>query len=61
MGSQPQNFALRLNDFHGSERIESVQSMQSKMFQQSYNTSSYNSREEQEDITGVSSATNGQS
>ena len=50
-----------MNDFHGSERIESVQSMQSKMFQQSYNTSSYNSREEQEDITGVSSATNGQS
>ena len=41
--------------------IQSVQSMQSKRVQQSYNTSDYNSREEQEDITGVSSATNGQS
>ena len=44
---------MSLNSF---ERIQSVQSLQNKRVQQNYN-----SREEQEDNTGASTATRGQS
>ena len=50
---------MSLNSF---ERIQSVQSLQSKRFQQSYYNSDYKSGEEQEDNNKrASSATKGQS